>query len=260
MNKRKKIFVLVVLMVCSLLSGCVEEKQEARKELLIYCGITMIKPMAELAKMIEEQENCRVIITKGGSGNLLKSIHSNEVGDLYLPGSASYIKTAVDEGLVTESVHVGNNKAAMMVAKGNPRNIPADLTVLADPDYYVVLGNPSSGSIGRETKKILDRRGIFNEVMANVKRLTTDSKDLVLVFKEKEAHAVLNWLATSPWGENREYVDVLPISSELTEEKRLVLGLLKWSREPEIARKFMALAASDTGRALFEKYGLYTLP
>jgi len=90
--------------------------------------------------------------------------------------------------------------------------------------------------------------------------LTTDSKDLMLVFKENEADLVVNWFATSTWEGNRQYVDVLPISSEFATEKRLVLGMLKWTREPEIARKFMALAASDTGRQLFEKYGLYTLP
>jgi len=220
----------------------------------------MIQPMTELAKIIEKEEGCKVIITKGGSGNLLKSIRASKVGDLYLPGSDSYIRTCEKEGLVSESVYVGTNKAVMMVAKGNPKNIPADLMALTSPKYYVVIGNPNSGSIGRETKKILVRRGIFEQVLDNVKELTTDSKDLVKVFKTSTADLVINWYATSTWAGNSSYVDVLPIDSKYAQEKRLVLGLLASSGQPEIAKKFMALATSDVGRALFEKFGLYSQP
>ena len=41
------------------------DKEEAPKELLIYCGITMIKPVAEIAARIESREDCRIIVTKG---------------------------------------------------------------------------------------------------------------------------------------------------------------------------------------------------
>ena len=139
-------------------SPTVKSKSE-RKELLVYCGITMIKPMSDIARIIESQENCKIIVTKDGSGNLLRAIEINRAGDLFLPGSDSYIDTAVHKGLVTDSVFVGYNKAAMMVRKGNPKNIPDNLESFANPDYYVVIGDPDSGSIGRETKKILEKRG-----------------------------------------------------------------------------------------------------
>ncbi len=238
--------------------GCSRQTtDEAERELLIYCGITMIKPMTEIAELIEAQYPCRITITKGGSGNLLKSIRVNQVGDLYLPGSESYIATCLKDGTVTERVHVGHNKAALMVQKGNPRGITADLNNLLRDDYYVVIGNPKSGSIGRETQKILESKGIFNRVTANARHLTTDSKDLIKVLADKEADLVVNWYATATWPENEPYVDALPIDSRFAKPKNLVLGLLKYSRYPEIAREFMALAASAEGRAIFKKYGLY---
>ncbi|MCP3672453.1 MAG: ABC transporter substrate-binding protein [Gammaproteobacteria bacterium] len=55
---------------------------DARKELLIYCGITMIQPMSEIASIIERQEGVKISIIKGGSGNLLRSIRFNAAGDL----------------------------------------------------------------------------------------------------------------------------------------------------------------------------------
>jgi len=49
----------------------------------------------------------------------------------------------------------------------------------------------------------------------------------------------------------------LSIDEKYAEKKKLVLGLLKTSKYPEIAQKFMDYAASDSGCELFKKYGLY---
>ncbi|WP_163350849.1 substrate-binding domain-containing protein [Desulfovibrio sp. JC010] len=250
-----KLCILLVFFI--VLPGCNEERPERKKELLVYCGITMIKPMTEIAAFIEQEYDCRILITKGGSGNLLKSIKANKVGDLYLPGSGSYIQSALEQGLITDTVHVGFNKAAMMVKKGNPKGVSDSLDSLVDNRYFVVIGNPESGSIGRETKKILDKKGIFSDVVNNVQTMTTDSKDLSRCLKNDEADLVVNWYATSMWPENKDYVTVLPISSEYAGKKKLIIGLLRFSRYPEIAEAFMKYAASDKGRAVFDKYGLY---
>lgn len=250
-----KICLLLICLVA--FTGCNEKKAEKKKELLVYCGITMIKPMAEIAGIIEKEYDCRILITKGGSGNLLKSIKANKVGDLYLPGSGSYIQSALEQGIVTDTAHVGFNKAAMMVKKGNPKGIPGSLDSLADSRYFVVIGNPESGSIGRETKRILDKKGIFSKVAANVQMMTTDSKDLARSLRDDEADLVINWYATATWPENKDSVSVLPISSEYAGKKKLIIGLLRFSSYPEIAEALMKYAAGDEGRAVFNKYGLY---
>ena len=230
-----------------------------KKELLVYCGMTMIKPMAEIAAALEKHEDIKISIIKGGSGNLLKSIRFNRLGDLYLPGSESYINQAKAEGLISRSVHVGYNKAAMMVREGNPKGIKPNLDALKSPDYYIVIGNPDSGSIGKETKKILTSADIFGDVMLNAGELTTDSKRLIEVLKDGEADLVINWYATATWPENSDLIDPLPIDERYADKKRLVLGLLSTARYPQIAKKFMDYAASDEGRRIFERYGLYTV-
>ena len=262
MMKKKIIVMGTVLMFLGLmfLTGCIDNQEpEAEKELLIYCGITMISPMSEIAEIIEEQENCKIIITKGGSGNLLDSIRVNQIGDLYLPGSDSYIETCLEEGLVTENVHVGYNKAAIMVQKDNPKNISANLTSFLNESYIIYLGNPDSGSIGKETKKIFEKKGIWDNVSSNVAQLTTDSKDLTGCLVDKTADLVVNWYATSTWDENEPYIDAMAISEEYASKKKLVLGLLTTSEYPEIAREFMDYASSDAGREIFNKYGLYDI-
>ena len=227
------------------------------KELLIHCGSTMAKPMFEIAKIIEEQENCKILITTGGSGNLYKSIVTSKIGDLYLPGSKKYIDDGIEEKIITEEIFIGRNKVAIMVQKGNPKNIGANFESLINKDYRVVIGNPKSGSIGKETQKILEKIGIFDEVKNKAEYLTTDSKDLILALKNDEADIIINWYAISTWEENKDYVDVLDYDNESITVKELHLGLLVYSRHPEIAKKFMEYASSDKGIAIFKKYGLY---
>ena len=255
----KRYLFTVLALILVVMPGCEnkeEVKAEKQKELLIYCGITMIRPMSEIARIIEQEENCKIIITKGGSGNLLKSIRVNKVGDLYLPGSDSYINTCLDEGLLTETGFVGYNKAALMVQKGNPKQLSGDLDNLLRKDLYVVICNYETGSIGKETKKILDKKGIFEEVQKNASELTTDSKRLITLLKEKRADLVINWYATAVWPENSPYVDVIEIDEKYAGKKKLVLGILKTSEYPELAKKFLDYAISDKGHEIFKKFGL----
>jgi molybdate transport system substrate-binding protein len=263
----KKITTIIISLIALLLVGIYflqmptlsKSVAGQKKELLVFCGITMIQPMSEIAAIIESQENVKISLIKGGSGNLLKSIKFNNAGDLYLPGSESYIKQAKAVGLIVESVHVGFNKATMMVQKGNPLAIKKDLKELKDKNYTVVIGNPDSGSIGKETKKILASAGIYDDVLKNIHEMTTDSKRLVEVLKNKEADLVINWYATSVWDQNSKHIDTLSIDDKFAQKKRLVLGLLSSSRYPKIARKFMAYAASQEGQRIFDKYGLFSI-
>jgi molybdate transport system substrate-binding protein len=248
---------VAVVAVAGYLFGMQQQQADARPELLIYCGITMKEPMARIARELEQSDGFHSVIISGGSGNLLRAIETNQVGDLYLPGSDAYIADAKGKGLVTDTVHVGYNKAAIMVRKGNPKGIRADLAELARADLYVVIGNPESGSIGRETRKILTKAGLYEQVAANAREMTTDSKRLSQVLREGVADVVINWYATSTWSDNRKYIDTLPIDERFAKKKRLVLGLLTTSHHPDLARRFMDYAASARGRELFNQGGLY---
>lgn len=252
----KKIIFYFTLVSFMLTVGCQKtEETSPKKELLIYCGITMIRPMQEIALIIEQKHNCTIKITKQGSGLLLKSIETNMVGDLFLPGSDSYMKTCLEKGWVKETVNVGFNRAALIVQKGNPLAITADVHNLLNKNYRIVLGSAEDGSIGRETKEILDRNGIFQQAIDNALYLTADSKGMVQALQEQKADLVLNWYATALWEENKPFMDAMPLDDNTAPPHKLVLGLLTFSRYPDIARSFLALAGSEQGKEIFARHG-----
>lgn len=50
-------------------------------------------------------------------------------------------------------------------------------------------------------------------------------------------------------------MDALRIDETYVSKKRMVTGLLKFSKHPDIARRFRAYASSPEGQARFMKYG-----
>ncbi|MCX8087161.1 MAG: substrate-binding domain-containing protein [Rhodocyclaceae bacterium] len=81
-------------------------------ELLLYCGITMVKPMTEIARAFEKRENVKITISQGGSEDLYLSAKKSGIGDWYLPGEPSYRDKHLHEGLLGEYVTVGYNQMA----------------------------------------------------------------------------------------------------------------------------------------------------
>ena len=81
--------------------------QASERELLIYCGITMVRPISEIAQNFEKAERVKVRISQGGSEDLYQSAKQSKQGDLYLPGEPSYRELYLAEGLLGDFVTVG---------------------------------------------------------------------------------------------------------------------------------------------------------
>lgn len=215
----------------------------------------MVRPIRKIAGILEQQENCIVKIIQNGSGSLYRSIQINHQGDLYFPGSESYIEKGLKEKLITETIFIASNRVALIVAKDNPSQISADLQQLLIPDYRIVLGAPDIGSIGHETKEILTRAGIYDQAISKALYLTSDSKQLSHAISQNDADITINWYAISMWPDNKPFMDALLLSDEIATPHKLVLGLLNFSSQPELARSFMKLAASPQGKTIFADYG-----
>ncbi len=249
--------VVTTIVLSLVLAACGDTGKDSpnQSELLLYCGITMVHPMTEIARIVEQEKGVKITVSQGGSEDLYQSLKSSRVGDLYLPGSASYRQRHLSEGLLGEFVHLGYNQASLMVPKDNPKQVEADVASLLRDDLSVVICNPESGSIGKETKRILDNAGIYQRVLEKSLYLTSDSRDLNRALKTGDVDLILNWRATAYFDENKQQIDVLDLDPAQAKPKKLVLNLLTFSRHPEVARYFMQLAASERGQAIFRKYG-----
>jgi molybdate transport system substrate-binding protein len=229
--------------------------QNTKPEMLLYCGITMVRPMTEIAQLFEKRENVKVAIAQGGSEDLYQSAKKSGTGDWYLPGEPSFRSQHFKEGLLGEFVTVGYNQMALMVQKGNPKQVKSDPRELLRKDVVMILGNAASGSVGKESKEVLDGLGLYTKVVKAASFLAPDSRSLVLALKKKEADLTMNWRAVGYFTDNVAAVDVIDLDPKLATPQALELSQLRSSKHPDLAHRFMALSASDEGQAIFRKHG-----
>ncbi|MDD4942843.1 substrate-binding domain-containing protein [Rhodoferax sp.] len=229
--------------------------QASPPELLLHCGITMVRPMTEIAKQFEAQENVVIRIVQGGSEDLYQGAKLSGQGDWYLPGEPSYHAKHLKEGLFGNFVTVGYNQMALIVQKGNPKKLKADPRELLRKDLTVILGNAESGSVGQEAKTVLDGLGIYPKVVKSAAFLSPDSRGLMNAMKKGDADATLSWRATGLFADNAVKLDVIDLSAQFAKPQALLLIQLKSSQHPELATKFMQWAAGAQGQAIFVKHG-----
>lgn len=228
---------------------------QAKPELLLYCGITMVRPMTEIAQTFEKRENVKISIAQGGSEDLYQSAKRSGVGDMYLPGEPSYRAKHMPDGLLGDYVTVGYNQMALMVQKGNPHKVKADPHEMLRKDLQVVIGNSESGSVGKEAKDILDGLGIYPRVIRSAAFLAPDSRSLIAAMKKGEADLTMNWRATGFFPDNAAAVDVIDLDPKLATPQALLLNSLTFSKRKDLTKRFMAFAAGDEGQAIFRKHG-----
>lgn len=248
----KRVLLTITLAVCFNSLIYANEKPS----LLFYCGITMVKPMQELANDFEKKHNCKIKIAQGGSQDLYDSLKLSQQGDLYLPGSDSYLKKFQKEGFFREQLFVGNNQVAIFVKKGNPKGARS-LDDFVNEKFATAICNPKSGSIGKMTKKVLTNykgEEYFNEVFDLAVEVSTDSRSLNNSLRKGSFDLTLNWKATAFFEENLDYIDVIDIDEKYAPKKKLILTVLSFSTHRDLALKFLDYVGSEHGMSVMKKY------
>jgi len=243
----KKIFLTIFIFNSILIAS--------KPTLLFYCGITMVKPMKEMIAAVEKKEHCKIKIIQGATKDLYDSLSYSKKGDLYLPGSESYIDKKT--GYFGRSVYIGFNQAAIFVRKKNPKHINS-LDNLLDKKISTVLCDYKSGSIGKATKKILIKykgEEFFEDVFDATVSVGTDSRNLNRELIDKNMDMTINWKATAFWKENVPFVDIVEIDKKYAPKKKLMLTELTFSKHKDIVNKFLDFAISKDGQKIMKKYG-----
>ena len=246
-----KFFIATSVLLISILPAKAEDQN-----LLIYCGITMIKPITELSRAFEQREkNVRITLAQGGSEDLYQSAKKSQIGDIYFPGEPSYRDKHLAEGLLGDYKLAGYNQMALVVQKGNPKQVKGDANELLRKDLTVMIGNAESGSVGQETKAILDKVGIYPKVVNKSVTLMPDSRAINLALKRGEADLAVNWRATAFFPDNATHLDAVNLDPKIAKPQALLLIQLTFSKNPAVSRKFIDFVASEEGQAVFRKHG-----
>jgi molybdate transport system substrate-binding protein len=239
-----------------LLAGAGCSKQPQPPELFVYCGAGIRPPVEEAAEQFCGERGINVQCDYAGSELLLSRIKLSGVGDVYIPGDASYVDQAEEQGLVVRREPLCDFVPVILVQRGNPRNIRA-VQDLFQPGVTVGLGDPEACAIGRKATRILRNNGIDQDVenrQVTFRALTVN--ELGDKVKLGALDAVIVWDATAAY--YADSTEVVPIAEAANVISTVTAAVLSSSAQRDLGNGFVDFLVSQQGREIFAKHH-YTL-
>ncbi|MFP6873972.1 MAG: molybdate ABC transporter substrate-binding protein [Verrucomicrobiales bacterium] len=253
MNRAKIVFLILVASLVLPLGFILLNPAQKGTPLLVYCAAGMRKPMVVIADNYEEQYGVKVDLQFAGSGTLLANAEASRSGDLYLAGDLSYIEIAREKELVKEAIPICGLTAGLAVQKGNPLGLSSLLDLRDRADLRIVIANPEAASIGRFTKKILSKAGLWDAVSSRALAMKPTVNEVANDVKLGAAEVAVIWDAVAKQYPELEFIHVPEFDAET---QTVAIGILDSAEVPADALRFARYAsARDQGLKHFKKFG-----
>ena len=139
-------------------SICSRAGETGGRSLEVFCASGVERPVAEIAKLYQEEYGVAVRLQFGGTGALLSQLQIAQRGDVLIAADSLAVEVAREKGLVTDTRLLARQFPVIAVASGNPKGIRTIDDLLRD-DVRVAVGNPGAASIGKATEKGLGGSG-----------------------------------------------------------------------------------------------------
>lgn len=230
----------------------------AGKTLELFVGSASKPPTEECVKLFEEKTGARLLVHFGGSGQMLSQAKLSERGDIYFPGSSDFMELAKRQNLVvpeTEQIVV-YLVPAINVPKGNPKGI-STLEDLCRPGTKVGIARPETVCVGLYAVEVLEKAGLGKKVRPNIATYAESCEKTAQLVALGTVDAVVGWTVFEHWNPDR--IQTVPLSPEQVGRIGYIpVAVLRGSKEPEIARAFIAFLKNEEGLAVFRKWHYFS--
>ncbi len=249
MLKNYKFFAIIASVI--LLISCSANKDNVLK---LYCGAGLRVAVDELINDFKKDTGIEIEPDYGGSGVIIVRAEENKDGDLFMPGSVSYVNelhrlTQMVEQKFMTSYFV----PVIVVQKGNPKNIKG-LKDFERKDILVALGNPKACQIGKLTSKMFKKNKIDADYASAKQSMTVN--ELGVWVKMKDVDAAIVWDAIA---ENvKDSVDIIQIQKNENIISKVAVAVLKTSKNKKAAMQFAQYLLSEKAQNIFKKNGYRT--
>lgn len=239
--------------------GCGKDRpNQQERTLLLYCGAGLRPAVAEAIEAFTAKTGVNVQCDYAGSGVLVARVKLERRGDLLMPGDVWYLEQVAKEGLLDSKTMVTYFVPVIIVRKGTGQEI-TKLADLARPGVRLALGNPEACQIGRLTEKIFAKNRIDMEAIRDNTTLASMTvNELGVWVQTGRADAAIVWDAIA--AHYADDVKVVAIPPEQNIISHVAIGVLRSSRNTQLARKFVEFLTSDEARGIFKKHHYQTLP
>ena len=249
MIKRIAILLLVTITASylGLLAGC--EKKE-KPTLLVYSGKGLKIAMEDIKQLFEQKYNIRLNIIYAGSNTLLQTIQETRRGDIYVPGSVSFIKKA-DE-YVTSNQYVALHIPAFAIQIENPKDIQS-FDDLLKPGIRLTVGNKNMCALGKVGDDIINDSGREAEFGKNIIMTGSTVNEMLNLIINGDVDAAMTWTDMMMWPKAKD-LKIIKIPPGINKINKIHVAVLKSTVNPKNANLFANFVATE-GKDIFIKHG-----
>jgi molybdate transport system substrate-binding protein len=260
MEQKEKNIAAILVVTIVVLGGIVGAWYYAghgTQRILVYSGAGLKCAMDELDGEFEDETGVDVDIIYGGSGHIFGQLLTSKRGDIFIPGAEYYTKRGIEEGLLCGNLtrNVTYHIPVILVQEGNPENITS-LEDLARPGIKMALGSVEECAIGRLSKNMLEKQGLYEEIKENNLEVTTATVNELLTYV-----AIGTVDAAIVWEDNlgtlveQGKVDVIEIEPSKNIIETIPISVTKCTKNMELAEDFADFCCSKEGLEIWEKNG-----
>jgi molybdate transport system substrate-binding protein len=218
-------------------------------KILVFAAASLKKPFTDIGKQFEsDNPGSTVEFSFAGSSDLVNQLTNGAPADVFASADTQNMDKAAAAGLLAGNpVNFASNTLTIAVVPGNPKNITS-FQDLVKPGLDVVVCAPPV-PCGSATQKVEQATGVRltpvseeQSVTDVLNKVTTGQADAGLVYVT-DAMGAGNKVTAVPFPEASGAVNTYPIA------------VLKESKSPDLARKFVDMVTGESGQKILDAAG-----
>jgi molybdate transport system substrate-binding protein len=252
----KKFFVLLNVCTFFLLAFHSFSVAQTKQELIVAAAADLQNAFSDIKPIFEKDNHCKLILNFGSTGLLVQQIKQGAPFDILAAANVSYIEQLEKENLIlpnSETIYA-RGRIGIWYPKDSPF-ILNSLSDLTNPQIKrIAIANPVHAPYGVAAKEALvsskiwdlvKDKLIYGENISETKQYAqTGNVDAAIIALSLSQDSVGRFIL---------------IDESLHNPLNQALGIIKQTKNPELAKKFCDFLTSSTGKTILKKYG-FQLP
>lgn len=225
-------------------------------ELTVAAAADLTLAFKEIGQNFEKSTGCKVTITYGSTGTTAQQIENGAPYDVFASADEKVI-----EDLISKDKIISDSKQLYAIGRiGLATAVKSSIQVkelndLLKPEVKkIAIANPEHAPYGLAAKQALESAGIWDKVKDKMVYGKNIQDTLTLI---TTGNADAGFIALSIY--KKDEVNFELVDDKLHEPLRQAMGIIKGTKNEELAKLFINYVNGEEGRVIMKKYG-FVLP
>lgn len=218
----------------------------------VYPCCDVATPLKMSAKKFQETYNVETKFTIGMPYEIIPKIEANHEGDVFTCGAAYIMDEMEKSGLILRENRrvLGYRRSVILTQKDNPKKIKS-LTDLTKKDIKIAVA--TMGSLKGVWDEICSKTGLTEKIQKNITLYADGCGELLGSIVRKKVDAAFGWNTHQVL--HGKVVEAIELPKEIQVYRSTVIAATPFSKNKEIANKFIKFLISKEAKKIYKKCG-----